>query len=112
MDTNEFEKLWNNVSDALYEPDKTREILNAFNQAISGLLFIGSEEEYIFNVLNAGIPTRKEYNKLANSIGEDLSEICYKLEAMRSILFGDSIEWNFVCDGLDAMVKEKAKEKE
>ena len=107
MGGNEFKKFWDNTSDALYEVGKTHEILNAFNQAINGLYFIGSEGKYIFDVLNTSAPAAEEYKKITNSIGIELIEISYKLEAMRSILFGDCINWSFICDRLDRIGKEE-----
>jgi|GEM_PF-4055449 len=88
-----FEKLWNNGSDALYDPQNTMEILKNFNDAIHGLYAIGGEEQYIFNVLNTSTPIIKEYERLTKSMGISLTDVANTLEIMRNLIFGDCFNW-------------------
>ena len=91
-----FEKLWDNGSDALYNPQETVTILKNFNDAIHGLYAIGGEERYIFNVLNTSAPVIKEYERLTKSMGISLIDVANTLEIMRNILFGDCFNWDNV----------------
>lgn len=101
MESNEFKKFWDSGSDALYNPQEAAKILKSFNDVIHGLYFLGSEENYIFSVLNTTTYQDEEYKRLTESMGIELTEIADKLELMRSILFGDCFNWDAICDGLE-----------
>ena len=106
MESNEFKKFWNSASDALNNSQETAKILKSFNDVIHGLYFLGSEEEYIFSVLNTTTYQDEEYKRLTESIGIELTEIADKLELMRSILFGDCFNWDNVYNEFEKFLSE------
>lgn len=106
MTTDEFEKLWGKGSDVLYRPNKTAEIIKAFNSVITGMYFLGTEEQYIFDTLNTTTYVQEEYKSLQNKLGIDIQDIAEKFELMRSILFGDCLDWEFICDKLNGVKEE------
>jgi hypothetical protein len=101
MENNEFKKIWNSASDALYNPQETAKILKSFNDAIHGLYSIGGEEQYIFNALNTSTPVIKEYERLTKSMGISLIDVANMLEIMRNLLFGDCFNWDAIYEELE-----------
>jgi len=106
----DFNKLWSSSSDIDYEPAKTVEILEAYNNVISGLYFLSGDELYIQNVLNASTYEMAEYKRLLKTIG-DLAEIADTLEMARNILFGGTVDWNYILSGFKEKVKEERADK-
>ena len=94
MNKEEFEKLWDKGFDAHHDPQEIVTLLKNFNDAINGLYAIGGEEQYIFNVLDTSAPVMREYERLIQSLGISLIEVADTLEKMRSILFGDCLDWD------------------
>ena len=109
MDNNDFVKMWSKSSDALYDTEKTIEVLEALNKAISGLYFLGGEERFISQVLNTSTYVDEEYARLIKRIGMDLCDVANVLELARSILFGDSFDWNSVLKELEKAPKKEMK---
>ena len=79
-----------------YYPDQSANILRAFNEIINGLYHIGNEHEYIIHTLNTSTYVEAEYRKMLSDIGMDLTEIANKLEIVRSLLFGDCLNWEYI----------------
>jgi hypothetical protein len=96
MNSENFKKIFDKNSDATYNPQKTAEILKAFNLAISSLYFLDGDERYISEVLNTSISEDEECKKIYDSIGIRLCDIADKLELVRSILFGGCLDWDFI----------------
>ena len=105
MENNNFAKIWSPTSDALYDTKKTIKILEAFNSAIDSLYYLGGEEEYISRVLNTTTYVEAECSRLNKSMGIELSDISNKLEMIRSLLFGDCFDWNYICNTLKDIPK-------
>lgn len=103
-----FEELWDKGSDALSDTVKTIEIAEAFNSVTTGLRFLGSESEYIFEILNTTTYAQEEYEKLQSEIGIDMVDAANKLELMRSILFGDCFGWHYLLEKLKQYSKKGA----
>lgn len=109
MENEEFKKLFNGNSDALYNAEETANILKALNDAIHGLYYLGGEHEYICHTLNVTTYVEEEYRKLLSDIieNQDLSDIADKLEMIRSVLFGDALNWDAIQDNLTKLIKEE-----
>lgn len=94
MEMEGFKKLFSGNSDALYNAEKSAEILKALNEIIHGLYFLDNEDTYILSTLNSTTYVEEEYKKLLTDIGTDFGDIANKLEMIRSLLFGDSFNWD------------------
>lgn len=105
MKSNDFKKLWTCGTSADYYPKETADILKSFNDVIHGLYALGGEEEYIFHTLNATTYVKREYKNFRDAIGMDLADIANYLEMMRSVLFGDVFNWDYVLEGLKEFSK-------
>lgn len=102
-----FAQLWNEASDAMYNPEATANILKSFNMAISALYAIEGENEYIFSMLNTSSYAEKAYESIEKSIGVDLACVANKLELMRNVLFGDCLDWNNIHKAFEKYSKEE-----
>jgi hypothetical protein len=112
LNENEFRKLWNGGTNVLYYADKSATILKALNDAIHGLYYLGGEHGYIIHTLNTTTYVEEEYKRLLSKIiaDQDLSDIANKLEMIRSLLFGDCLNWDCICEELEKIQpKEESK---
>ena len=89
-----LKKLFNGNNDALYNAEKSAEILKALNEAIHGLYYLDNEDTYVLSTLNATTYVEEEYKKLLIDIGTDFGNIANKLEMIRSLIFGDCFNWD------------------
>lgn len=103
MTDKDFKNLLNKNSDATYNPQEAAEILKGFNQAISGLYFLGGDERYISETLNLSAYEDEEYKRFIDSIGISLCEVADKLEMVRNILFGSCFNWDQIRIQLEEM---------
>ncbi|KPU42177.1 hypothetical protein OXPF_39560 [Oxobacter pfennigii] len=103
MGENDYKKLWSSGSNVLYYADNSATILKALNDAIHGLYYLGGEHSYIIHTLNTTTYVEEEYKRLLSGIieNQDLSDIANKLEMVRSLLFGDCFNWDYICEELE-----------
>lgn len=93
--------FFNKHSSVSCDTENSSEILKAFNDVIHGLYFL-DEQSYILETLNVATYVEKEYKKLMVDIGLDLPEMADKFEMIRSLLFGDSFNWDAIHQELTA----------
>lgn len=96
MENNDIASVFLNSSDLIYSAKDSSEILKALNDVIHGLYHIGNEESYIISTFNTATYVEAEYKRLLKSIGMDLDDIANKLEMIRSLLFGDCFNWDYI----------------
>ena len=97
--------ILNGNSDALYNVKHTIDILNAFNNIISGLCKL-SDEQWVFNAINVNTDTIDQYKNIEKEIGMELHEIAGKLEIMRHLIFAEVIDWHKFNESLKALESE------
>lgn len=107
MEEKEFRKLWNNSNDVLSNRQESMEILRAFNDAIHSLYYLGGEQKYIFDTLNVTVEAINKYKSILDGTEIDLIGLADKLELMRSLLFGDCLNWDYICSELDKLPDKK-----
>ena len=106
----EFKRLWSIASDIDYDPAKTVELLENFNNAINGLYSLSGETRFIADTLNSATYEIAEYDRLIATIG-NLAEVADTLEMARNLLFGGCVDWGYILSGFRKMVEEKRADK-
>jgi hypothetical protein len=102
----EFKRLWSVASDIDYDPGKTVELLENFNNAINGLYALSGETRFIADTLNSATYEIAEYDRLIAAIG-DLATIADTLEMARNLMFGGCVDWDYVLSGFKELAKEE-----
>ena len=105
----DFKKLWSITSDIDYDPEKTVELLENFNNAINGLYALSGETRFMADTLNSSTYEMEEYDRLIYTVG-DLADIANTLEMARNILFGGCVDWDYVLAGFREMAKRNEAE--
>ena len=105
----DFKKLWSITSDIDYDPEKTVELLENFNNAINGLYALSGETRVIADTLNSATYEIAEYDRLIATIG-DLATVADTLEMARNLMFGGCVNWDYVLEGFREMAKRNEAE--
>ena|SRR5690625_487990 len=98
--------ILNGNSDALWNVNKTIEILDAFNNVILGLFKL-SDEQWVFNTINVNTDTIDQYKNIEKEIGMELHELAGKIEIMRNLIFAEVIDWHKMSEVLKALEESK-----
>lgn len=106
LGNNDFMKIWNNGTNANYYLESTIDILKALNDITNGLYHIADNYDYIFHTLNTTIDVQKEVVKILNSVDTDLATVAEKFAMVKSLLFGDAFDWNYILKKLEEVNKQ------
>jgi hypothetical protein len=109
MITND-KRMWLGNTNATYYPRQAENILRSLNETIHGLYALSNEESNIIETLNTTTYVEAEYKRLIGSIGIDLADIANKLEMIRSLLFGDCLNWDYICQNLKEIESTKKED--
>jgi hypothetical protein len=85
---------WKN-SDMTYHAKLNAEALSDFNRAIDALYSLDSGA---FSADTRNTPTYVD--DVVKNLNVDFADIAFKLELMRSLIFGDAIDWGYCADKL------------
>lgn len=83
-------EIWNEYVDD-EDREKIKEILDAFNRVIDDLLTL-ADTKYVTKVLQSNPAIAREYFNFTQDFN-GLEKLSLKFENMRSILFGDNLDW-------------------
>lgn len=91
-------EIWNEYTD--YEDrEKIKKILDTFNRVIDDLLTL-ADTKYITEILQSSPEVKQRYFNF-NKGFTGLEELSLKFEVMRSILFGDNLDWDEISKTLE-----------
>lgn len=93
--------IWSKQSNVNTRNKDAIKLLKHMNMAIDGIWGFACDNDYLFSTTNASSNAEDEYKRIEASIGIDLLELAGKLEVMRSMVFGDSLNWGIVLESLE-----------
>ena len=94
--------LWNEYTDR-ENREKIKEVLDAFNRVVDDLLIL-ADTKYVTGILRSSPAIAREYFNFTQDFN-GLEKLSLKFESMRSILFGDNLDWAEVSKTLEREVK-------
>lgn len=94
--------LWNEYTDR-ENREKIKEVLDAFNRVVDDLLIL-ADTKYVTGILQSSPAIAREYFNFTQDFN-GLEKLSLKFESMRSILFGDNLDWAEVSKTLEREVK-------
>ena len=94
--------LWNEYTDR-ENREKIKEVPDAFNRVVDDLLIL-ADTKYVTGILQSSPAIAREYFNFTQDFN-GLEKLSLKFESMRSILFGDNLDWAEVSKTLEREVK-------
>lgn len=91
-------EIWNDYTDC-EDRKKIKEALDAFNRIIDGLLIL-ADTKYVTGILQSSPAIAREYFNFTQDFN-GLEKLSLKFESMRSILFGDNLDWEAISKTLE-----------
>lgn len=91
-------EIWNEYTDD-EDREKVKEILDAFNRVIDGLLIL-ADTKYVNTVLQSSPAIARRYYSFTRDF-DGLEKLSSNFENMRNVLFGDNLDWKAISKTLE-----------